>query len=88
MPPRLIEVSPDVKDFAEDGLKIAVVSLTAWVVNTYLLKNPTPIEGTLQTLAILLGGLAVHHLIVDPNIVRFVVQPGTEGYYLAMKRLT
>lgn len=87
MAPHLIEVTPAMKDFAEDALKLSVVSLTAWAINQFVLNVRSPVNSTLQTIALYAAGLALHHLIVDPSIVRFVPVQGTEGYYMASRRL-
>lgn len=84
--PRIIEVAPQTKDFAEDSLKMASVALTAWAVNNYVLNKPSPFQNTFEMLMIVIAGLAVHHLLVDKSVVRFVVQSGSESMYAAMKR--
>ena len=86
MAPKLIELGPDVKDFAEDALKMSTLSMIAWLANTYILNRPAPFQDTVQMMMITIAGLAFHHLVTDRMIVRFVVSEGTEGYYHAMKR--
>lgn len=85
--PRLIEVSAQSKDFAEDSLKVASVALTAWALNSYVFSKYTPLKDTAQMLFLVIAGLAVHHLVVDRSVVRFVVQSGQESMYEAMRKL-
>lgn len=86
MGPQLIEVSAENKDFAEDALKAVSIGLTAWAVTNFIMGKPTPLSDTAQTLAMVLVGLAVHHMVVDTSIVRFVVSSGQEQYYGNMRR--
>jgi hypothetical protein len=86
MAPRLIELEPDMVDFSQDALKLTTLGLTAWVINSYILNRPSPIQDTVQAALITVAGLALHHLVTDKMIVRFVVKSGKEGYYQAMRR--
>lgn len=84
--PRLIEVAPQTKDFAEDSLKVASVALTAWALNNYVFGKPSAVQDTAQMLFLVVAGLAVHHLVVDTQVLRFVVASGQEGMYEAMRK--
>ena len=86
MAPKLIELKPDIVDFANDALKMSTLSIIGWLINSYVLNRPAPFQDTIQMLMITIAGLAVHHLITDTMIVRFVVKSGSEGMYAAMKR--
>lgn len=86
MPPTLVELNPDMKDLAEDALKMSTLTLIGWIINSYILNRPSPFQDTMQMMLITVAGLAFHHLVTDTMIVRFVVKQGQEGYYQAMKR--
>lgn len=88
MAPKLIEVDADRKDFFDDALRLATMGLTAWFINSYLLQSPNagPLLSSMQTMMIAIAGIAVYHLVVDANALRFVVKRTQESYYHAMKR--
>jgi hypothetical protein len=86
MAPKLIEVSAEQKDFAEDALKFAVVMVSGFFLNRWRTGVYEPMDKTYNMLMAVLMGLSVFHFIVDAHIVRFVVKSGQEGYYTACKR--
>lgn len=86
MTPKLIEVSADLKDFAEDSLKAAVVLASGWLLNKYVYGSDSSFDATQSQIMALMIGLGVFHFVVDSMLVRFVVKDGQEGYYTARRR--
>ena len=88
MAPRLIEVSADMKDFAEDALKALSILATTWLIQSFWLRDPSAatFERMAQMGIMVLAGLGIHHLIVDDFVLRFVVKSGQEGMYEAMRK--
>lgn len=86
MTPKILEVNAEVKDFAEDTLKAAVVLFSGYFVNQYRTGFAEPFEKTQNMFLSLVAGLFVFYYVVDPYLVRFVVKQGQEGYYTAKRR--
>jgi len=86
MAPKIIELEPDVVDFANDAVKMSTLAIVGFIVNSYILNRPMPFNSTMQTLLVTITSLGVYHLLVDPMVVRFVVKSGAEGFYMASKR--
>ena len=86
MTPTLFEVNAELKDFAEDSLKAAVVLFSGYFVNRVRTGSAGPFEDTQNLFLSLVAGLFVFYFVVDPYIVRFVVKEGQEGYYTAKRR--
>ena len=86
MAPKLIEVSADYKDFAEDALKAAVVLLSGYLMTGYRTGFSEPFDKTSSMMISLMIGLGAFYFVVDPHLIRFVVKDGQEGYYVAKRR--
>lgn len=87
MPPfRVVEISPEYHDLAEDSVKLATALALGSLVRAAVFNQPVSASLNFETLVASLVGLLGFHYIVDRYLVRFVVKSGTEGYYHVQKR--
>lgn len=86
MSPKLVEVNADYKDFLEDALKAVSVVAGGFLLNKWRTGSSDTFDAAQALLITQILGLFVHHMIMDPYVLRFVVKSGQEGYYTARKR--
>jgi hypothetical protein len=85
-PLKVIEVSPDWRDLAEDVLKMSTVLLGGALLEQYWFGRPLSTSSLMHSILVYSAGLGLFYGVVDRSLVRFVVKPGTEGYYHVQKR--